>query len=120
MINFAVSINAIMPAITTQYLPDFLTPKDCAYPDALGFDPELNPILSQDTGFKPDETFSYNNIESIASVLSYHQKQVCFVGQASDFDEEAVLSNSRASRCDLPQAELVVVLFPNKEEIRQV
>lgn len=115
MINLGTSVNAIIPNVTIEYLPTFLSPKDCAYPDPLGFDAELNPILSQDTGFKPEETFSFNNIESIVSLLSYHQKKVCFVGKAKDFDEEAVLSHSRASRCDLAEAELVVVLSAGAE-----
>lgn len=115
IINISTSVNAIIPTATIKYLPTFLTQKDCAYPDPLGFDAELNPILSKETGFKPEETFSFNSIESIVSLLCYHQKKVCFVGSANGFDEEAVLSHSRACKYDLAEAELVVVLSATPE-----
>lgn len=38
IVNFAVSVNSIIPKTTIKYLPNYLTPKDCAYPDPHGYD----------------------------------------------------------------------------------
>jgi hypothetical protein len=73
-------VNAIIPTVTIKYLPTFLTQKDCAYPDPLEFDAELNPILSQDTGFKPEETFSFNSIKSIVICWATTKKKFASPG----------------------------------------
>ena len=52
IINFGTSVNSIIPKTTIKYLPEFMTEKDCAYPDPLGKDPEFNSEVCRNTPFQ--------------------------------------------------------------------
>lgn len=78
--NLGVSANSIIPKTTLKYLPSYLRPKDCAYPDPNGFDQELNTKVSEGTCFIWNQTFTLNKIDVIVSLLSFYFKKVAFLG----------------------------------------